>query len=142
MRKNTKGKNTKRAISRGIWAAFLKGEAHDFAKEMGYGPKEIKAIGVRKFIAAHGWSRTDQVVSWRTDLWRIVICPGCGKDFGILNDDMGLCSKCLPLYDLNAYFAEVQRIVGEDTEKMSEALGKAIIAFMYSSELRAKYIKI
>jgi len=137
------GTRLSKTVVNSIWVAFLKTEAAEFTKQMGYGPKEIHKIGIRKFVDANGWFLTQHVSRWRTDAWRVVVCPECGKDFGILSDDMGLCPKCLPRFDLNKYFGEIHKIVDEDKpELMGAAIGKAMVVFMGDPETRARYRKI
>lgn len=82
-----------------IFEAFLKVEPQ-FKAYLGYGKEEIEEIGVCKFIKTMGWTRVDQVNSWKTDTLHIVPCNVCGKEFAIQETDFGICEKCKKDYDM------------------------------------------
>ena len=87
-----------------IWAKFLKTQEREFAKEIGYGRKEIERIGVKKFIDRMGWETESDVDKWRTDALALVVCPHCKNDFAALDIyGGGLCKECWKQYDMPAW---------------------------------------
>lgn len=120
-----------------IWKKFLETEATDFVEERKLTIKEIKRVGYRKFIKANAWDKPEDVVKWRTDTLEVAICPHCHKDFGVLDDTLGLCPKCLPLYDLRTFWQEVNNTCNQNPD----LIGKAITYFLAMKEVRTRYLK-
>ncbi len=124
-----------------IWSTFLKNEEADFVKRMGYGRREIKHIGVKKFIWMNGWSSTADVSKWRTDKLHVVICFNCHASFAIYRgeDNMGLCDKCEPRFDLNKLFKmyEAYNVQGE-----FEKAEKVFQGFLIYQGVRNDFLKI
>lgn len=82
-----------------IFEAFLKVEPQ-FKEYLGYGEEEIREIGICKFIKKMGWTKADQVNSWKTDVLHIVPCQVCGKEFAIQETEFGICEDCQKDYDM------------------------------------------
>lgn len=131
-----------------IWTKFLAEEAKDYTETTGVSIKEIKAVGHKKFIEANGWESPSDVSKWRTDLLHVMPCPHCHNDFGIMDDFLGLCDKCLPLFDLNAFYTDLNNLhVSQNSGfvdgfvSKANLIGKAIVAFMMDKKLRNHYLK-
>jgi hypothetical protein len=133
-----------------IWESFLVNEEEAFRKLMGYGKTEIEKIGVEKFIDAFDWPDALSVDSYRTvDVFHIIPCPHCGRDFGNAEDDFGLCTACKDLYDLT-FLEEV--ITATQAEAMELARKHHLSAvpntkrsalgnFVMDPEFREKFLK-
>jgi len=121
-----------------IWNKFLAEEEKDFKEKCHFGKEEITKIGIDKFIKANGWMSPDDVSKWRTDALHIMPCPECGEEFGIFDDnDLGLCLKCLPKFDLEKFWSDLFALAGEDAEKL--AIG--IRGFINFKSIRDSYRK-
>lgn len=119
-----------------IWRRFLETEATDFVEVRKLTIKEIKRVGYRKFIKANAWDKPEDVVKWRTDALEVFICPHCHKDFGVLDDTLGLCPKCIKLYDLRPFWQEVNETCAQDPVR----IGKAITCFLAMKEVRGRFL--
>lgn len=113
-----------------IWSYFLAVEAKEFEDVRKLSIKNIKRIGVKKFIKANDWHTEEDVAKWRTDLYDVVPCPTCNNDFGILDITMGLCEKCRKRYDLGGFYKLLS------CTKTQESQGKLVALFLSSKELR------
>lgn len=124
-------------LEKRIWIRFRKCEANDFTKARHISLKEIRRVGIEKFIRANGWKTPQDVTKWRDDLLEVVPCPHCKQDFGVLDDSLGLCDSCLTWIDIRKFYEDLYATVSEeDTEKMS----KALVLFYSDPVLRNQYI--
>jgi predicted metal-dependent phosphoesterase TrpH len=82
---------------------FLKNEAEDYFREMGYSKEDVIRIGYKNFIDAHDWSTIEDIKKWRTDAVHIIPCVHCKKEFATYELDFGLCKKCTNLYDMQKF---------------------------------------
>ena len=117
-----------------IWKAFLDTEEPEFKKAFGFGKKDIRKVGVRRFVKANGWASTEDVVKWRTDKLHVTICPSCKKDFGIMDDSLGLCDKCVNLFDLNSFYEDIKKHAKTDQD-----IAKSLTYFYCSPRFRDNY---
>jgi hypothetical protein len=120
---------------RRLWNHFLATEAVGFENERKLTIKEIKRIGVRKFIKANDWRGVDDVKKWRTDVVEVIPCPHCKQNFGIMDDTLGLCPVCLGKFNLNSFYRDVYAACGEDPVR----IGKSLALFMVDKNLRKQY---
>ncbi len=125
-------------LSKKIWNAFIEsGEAADFEKEKKVEIFRIKRIGYKKFIKAMGWESVDDISRWRTNVIDVVPCVHCNKDFGTLDDHVGLCDTCFKKFDFRGYYELMANTCGNDPAK----IGKMIYLFMVDKDFRKRFIK-
>lgn len=122
-----------------LWEIFKAEELEDFSKLLGYGEKEIKKIGVKKFIAFSGWKTKEDLRKWRTDKVKIMPCQHCKSEFTTYQLDLGLCEKCKKEYDLKVFFDLVSGMA-ENPENL-EAARNMQISFAFISEFREIFKK-
>lgn len=120
-----------------LWNHFLENEAEEFEQVRKLTVKEIKRIGIRKFVRANGWEKKEDVAKWRTDIYDVIPCPHCKKDFGVLDFTLGLCDKCRPKYDFSKFYNDMNNLCGDNYEKS----GKLIAFFISLPSLREQYLK-
>ena len=118
-----------------IWAAFLEKEEAEFVKQMGYGKKQIKKIGFKKFIDAMDWRSIDEIGSYKKDAMHIIICPNCTQEFGIYEINIGLCNICLPKFDMERFW-KTYAAVGEMDKNESNGM---LYYFLTIPEFRNNY---
>lgn len=119
-----------------LWSVFLEKYEKDFRKYMSYGKEEIEAIGVELFFESMGWEKESQFNSYLTDALHIMPCIDCGKKFGIVERDFGLCDDCKKKYDLTQF--EKYKAVISATEGYT---GSVLLTqcFMLSKEFRESF---
>lgn len=123
-----------------IWKYFLKKEEKDFKEEMGYGKKEITKIGKDKFLKAWDWTERRHVSKWRTDILRVIICPNCGKEFGVFDRSLGLCDSCIVKFDMTKFYSDLEEALATKSEEAKDkARFEATAIFLTSKDLRNKY---
>jgi hypothetical protein len=133
-----------------IWDSFLSNEEETFKTIMGYGKTEIEKIGIEKFIDAFDWPDALAVDSYRTvDMFHIIPCPHCSRDFGNAEDDFGLCSSCKDLYDLDfltqlimATQAEAMELVRQyNLNTVPNTKRSALGNFVMDQDFRERFLK-
>lgn len=82
-----------------IWDALQK-HSTEFTQYHGYHLDDIKKISIRKFLKMEDWRGPQDVLSFKTDVMHVSICPHCLNDFGMAEDLFGLCNSCKKLFDL------------------------------------------
>lgn len=119
-----------------LWSVFLEKYEKDFKEYMKYGKEEIESIGVELFFESMGWEDESQLSSYLTDNLHIMPCIDCGKKFGIIERDFGLCEDCKEHYDLIKF--ERYKAVVSATEGIT---GGAYLTqcFMLSKEFRDSF---
>ena len=123
-----------------IWKHFLLNEEKDFAEQMGYGKKEIKKIGFRKFLKAFDWTSLQHVGKWRTNVLNIIICPECKNEFGVLDDYLGLCDSCKKKFNIDKFYEEVDAVVATPENK-SSLRHRAVSMFLLDEKFRSLFLK-
>ena len=133
-----------------IWESFIINEAELFEEMMGYGIKEIKRIGVDKFIDAFDWPDPLYVNSYRvTDMFHIIKCIHCDNEFANMEQDFGLCPKCQELYDLS-YLEQVIEAAMVEVIESYRKMGygnppnskhAAILNFIADPDFRSRFLK-
>ncbi len=118
-----------------IWKAFLAEEADDFKRIMGYGKKTIKRIGWKKFIDAMDWRDPSDVSKYKTDKFHVVVCPHCNIEFGVYEQNIGLCKKCQKYYDLDRFW-ETYKAVGNTDAREAQNM---VSMFFLHKEFRENY---
>ena len=111
-----------------IWIEFLKVN-DDFKKMYGFGKKDIKRMGQKKFIDAMGWATIHDVHKFRTDKVHIAICPNCRTEFGVYELSVGICDKCAPKFNMKRFF---ELVSGEADKSAENAV--AIMGLFFSDE--------
>ncbi len=124
---------------RRLWKHFLEHEAKDFEEVRKLTVAEIKRIGTKKFVRANDWRTIDDVQKWRTDIYDVIPCPHCYKDFGILDSHLGLCPKCYVKFDMKRFYEDVEKV--ETKSKTTEVAGKMMVLFLGSKQFRDSYLK-
>lgn len=124
---------------RKLWKHFLEHEATEFEEVRKLTVAEIKRIGFKKFIRANDWRTIDDVQKWRTDVYDVIPCPHCYKDFGILDSHLGLCPKCYAKFDMKRFYDDVGKV--ETKSKATEVAGKMMMLFLGSKQFRDSYLK-
>jgi hypothetical protein len=125
------------SVYRLLWKYFLEQELVNFSNNMGYGRKEIEAIGWKKFIDINDWMTVEDVARWKTDAIHVVPCSHCKQEFTTYEMDFGLCDNCIKLYDITALAA----FCAEQEEK-EQGIFSAILAVFYVDEnFRGKFLK-
>ena len=119
-----------------IWNAFLQDQADAFMKHMGYTIKTIKRIGFHKFIDAMDWKNEKDIWKWRTDKLHIVPCCHCKRDFAVY-EDLALCDKCKPQYDLEYFYRVMAHVEAEQPGHMWEQK----MIFIKEAGIRSMYLK-
>lgn len=119
-----------------LWSVFLEKYEKDFKEYMKYGKDEIEAIGVDIFFESMGWEKESQLSSYLTDTLHIMPCIDCGKKFGIVERDFGLCDECKEKYDL-VQFEKYRAIVAADEGATTGIL--LTQCFMLSKEFRTSF---
>lgn len=122
---------------RKLWSYFLDHEAAAFEEERGLSVKDIKRIGIKKFVYANDWKNVEDVGKWKTDAFMVIPCPHCKRDFGVLDYTLGLCKNCLPKYNLRSFYEQMNDICGVDQDKS----GRMLTLFLSVPEIRKTYIK-
>lgn len=118
-----------------IWRAFLETETDDFKRMMGYGKKTIKRIGIKKFIDAMDWRNEDDVCKYKTDSYKVIVCPNCNLEFGIFQENIGLCNKCVPLFNMDNFWGSYGVLIDKNPEEASAMIG----TFLAHKEFRDMY---
>lgn len=119
-----------------IWEAF-QAEADSFQSRMGYGAKDISAIGVKKFVDAMDWRSAADVKSYLTDTMQVVICPHCKQEFGVYQEALGICKPCQPLFDMERFFDTHTAVMTQDINEATLMLD----LFFVESGFREQYLK-
>ena len=119
-----------------LWSIFLEKYEKDFKEYMKYGKEEIEAIGVELFFESMGWDNECQFSSYLKDTLHIMPCVDCGKKFGIIERDFGLCEDCKEKYDL-IQFEKYKNVVAA-TEGISAGV-RLMQCFMLSKEFRISF---
>ena len=119
-----------------LWSVFLDKYEADFKEYMRYGKEEIESIGVELFFESMGWEEESQFSSYLTDAMHIMPCVDCGKKFGIVERDFGLCDDCKKNYDLTQ-FEKYRNIVSTTEGYMGGLL--LTQCFMLSKEFRNSF---
>ena len=122
------------SLSQQIWKSFLKTEEKEFREAFKFGKEEIEKIGVEKFIKAMGFKNADDVSAWRTYAMHLVICPDCGKDFGIY-EFYSVCPSCEKNYDMEKVHRMHTQIVKANNEEANP--GEFLYAFYSTKSLRS-----
>lgn len=118
-----------------IWKAFLKKEAKEFEKYMGYGQADIERIGINEFIDAMDWRHSKDICKYKTDAMHIIKCPSCNNAFGVYEVNVGLCKDCLKKYDMKKFWAQYAAVIENDR---AAAMG-IIYRFLAIPEFRELY---
>ena len=120
-----------------LWDIFLNKYESDFKEYMGYGKDEIEAIGVDIFFNKIGWEDESQFESYKTDLMHIIPCINCKQDFGIVENDFGLCDKCKQEYDLEKFEKYRESISASENHNY----GRYIVQlFLLSKQFRDSFL--
>lgn len=82
-----------------LWKFFKDNVAEQFEEYMGYGIEDIERIGVKKLFAIYDWHSEQDIMSYKEDVLKIVICPECKNDFGVWPSEYGLCADCTPKFN-------------------------------------------
>ena len=127
---------------RKLWQYFLEHEAKEFEEVRKLTVAEIKRIGFKKFVKANDWHTIDDVQKWKTDVYDVIPCPHCYRDFGILDSHLGLCSKCYSKFDMKRFYTDVDK-VGTKSSAIAnpEVAGKMMMLFLGSKPFRESYLK-
>lgn len=83
----------------------LKKHADEFKEYHGYTIEDIRRISVRKFLKMEGWKTVEDVLSFKTDVMHIGICPNCLNEYGIYQDLFGICNKCKKQFDIKQLYS-------------------------------------
>lgn len=118
-----------------IWQAFLEKEVKDFKRIMGYGKETIKRVGIKKFIDAMDWVDIHDISKYKTDTMHVVPCPACHSEFGVYEENIGLCFKCKNNYDMNRFWDTYRAVVKTDPQE-ADSMIKTFFAF---ADFRDKY---
>lgn len=125
-----------------LWKLFLENEASDFEKERKLSIQKIAKIGFIKFIKANDWRTEQDVCKWRTDALPVIPCPGCDCDFGVADETLGLCPRCIAKFDLSRFYGDVSRSLNDlEVSQKTEAVSRAFRAFMTERYFRERYRK-
>lgn len=122
-----------------IWREFVNHHEPAFREKYGYGRDEIEAIGVEKFIDLMDWSTPDDVKSFNTDVMHVVVCPECRDDFGIYEENVGLCKECQEQFDMDRFWAQYR--AGLTNEEAAAQVASMIPLFWSIPQFRAMYRK-
>jgi len=119
-----------------LWRHFTKHEAKEYEEYTGYSIEDIKKVGIRKFIDANDWFYNSDIKKYKTDINKVVICPECKKEFATFPDGLGLCTKCIEMFDLDKFDAAV---ASTDTD-----IGKMdmTVLFAFDAEVRNTFKKV
>lgn len=120
-----------------IWKAFLENEADDFKKLMGYGKKTIKKIGTKKFIDMMDWRDESDVSKYKTDSYRVIVCPNCKIEFGVFQENLGLCYGCTPSFNMDSFWGSHNAIVEKDPKEASDMI-KAFVLYKVFRDMYKK----
>lgn len=121
------------SLNNQIWENFLKTEEKEFREAFKFGKEEIEKIGIEKFIKAMGFKNADDVGAWRNYAMHLVICPDCGKDFGIY-EFYSICSSCEKNYDMEKVHKMHTQIVKANNSEANP--GEFLYAFYSTKSLR------
>jgi len=124
-----------------LWKLFLKTEADEFVCERKLTLEEIRKIGVKKFVRANDWRTEGDVSKWRTDVYDIIPCPNCGKDFGVMDYTLGLCNKCCSKFDLFRFYRDMKEVEDANSINSVEFAGKMLTLFLCAKPFRDSYLK-
>ncbi|HOA81514.1 MAG TPA: hypothetical protein PKK61_10710, partial [Defluviitaleaceae bacterium] len=129
-----------------IWKAFLENEEKTFKKMLGYGKKAIKKIGYKKFIDTMDWRTPQDVSKYKTDVMHVVICPVCKNEFGLYEQNIGLCHKCSQNYDMDRFWATYSAVAKQNMQE-ADSMIKLFFAFnefreMYKVRTQEEQIKL
>lgn len=119
-----------------LWNEFLEKYEPEFKAYLGYGKDEIKRIGIDSFFKAIGWTKPEQLSSFKTDRMHIIPCIECGKEFAVFEDNYGLCDKCKDKYDLEEFSNFYRKILESDGVKAGNDL---ISGFFASPDYRKTF---
>lgn len=120
-----------------IWNSFLENHADGFKNYMGYGKKEIKRIGIKKFIDYMDWRGIEDIYKYITDAVKVIPCTHCRNEFTTFQIDLGLCDKCKSKYDLDKFN---DFCVASDENNPGSSLG-LIASFTYFEEFKKLFLK-
>ena len=126
-----------------LWKYFLKHAAEGYCQSRGITVKEIKRIGINKFIKANDWRSSEDIDKWEEDKVFLAVCPQCHQDFGLFLDDrLGLCEKCVVKFDLNNFYKELNEVLEKaDEEHKLSISGQATVLFYADKVFRKRFLK-
>ena len=121
------------SLNQKIWESFLRTEEKEFREAFKFGKEEIEKIGIEKFVKAMGFKNADDVGAWKNYAMHLVICPDCGRDFGIY-EFYSICKSCEKNYDMEKVHKMHTQVVKENNGEANP--GEFLYAFYSTKSLR------